>query len=171
MRAQKLLMDIRFERSLPDQNKEAVLNKIGQFVWEWHTTKDKNQVGNKYSVKKIKTTTKLAAVWKFKVSAGNRVLFMKGKDVEGLEEQDQDALVLLEFCTHDKQILTAREKAQVNLEGTLGEEEQDRQSTNEVLRHQLEELLEQSVEQVARRHAERLEYNLATSITRPFKYM
>ncbi|MEG2090431.1 UvrD-helicase domain-containing protein [Niameybacter sp.] len=171
MKAQKLLMDIRFERSLPDQNKEAVLNKIGQFVWEWHTTKDKNQVGNKYSVKKIKTTTKLAAVWKFKVSAGNRVLFMKGKDVEGLEEQDQDALVLLEFCTHDKQILTAREKAQVNLEGYLGESEQDRQSSNDVLRHQLEELLEQSVEQVARRHAERLEYNLATSITRPFKYM
>ncbi|MDA3734098.1 UvrD-helicase domain-containing protein [Niameybacter massiliensis] len=165
MDKQKLLMDVRFERSLPETNKAAILNKIGQFVWEWHTTKDKNLVGNKYSVKKVKAPTKLAEVWKFKVSAGNRVLFMKGKDVVGLPEDEQDALVLLEFCTHDKQILSARAKSTVTLD------EEEVMESEETLRSKLEAKLEENVEQVVKRQVKRLDYQLEKSITRPFKYM
>lgn len=143
-----VLEDIRFERSLPRENKEQILAKIGEFVSAWESNIDPTELNRRFSVKKVHGDTILPEVWKFKVSDGCRILFTKGKslniDIGGYE----DALILLMFCNHDAQIVKARQLSKV-----------------------MPKSAEELADQVADEKAAKLQYDPETSITRVFKHI
>ena len=69
-----VLEDIRFEKSLPRENREQILGKVGEFVRAWESHIDPTELNRKFSVKKVYGETILPEVWKFKVGDGCRIL-------------------------------------------------------------------------------------------------
>ena len=118
----KVLEDIRFEKSLPKENRIQILKKIEEFISAWYENIDPTELNRRFSVKKVYGTTKISTVWKFKVNDGDRVLYTKGEYI-GLKDTDyEDALILLMFCNHDEQINKARQLSKVLPKGMTEEE-------------------------------------------------
>ncbi|MGL4738429.1 MAG: UvrD-helicase domain-containing protein [Cellulosilyticaceae bacterium] len=140
-----VLLDSRFEKSLPKERQEELLEKVSNFAKDYFQYKNQKERLLKYGIDKVEGCAKLKEVWKFKVSKGERVLFIKGKDIEWDTYAYQDALVFLEFCDHDAQIRRARSM------GWTGE------ITD----------IEDYVDEVARE----LEYEPEKNITRVFKHI
>lgn len=140
-----VLLDSRFEKSLPKERQEEILEKVSAFAKDYVQYKNQKERLLKYGIDKVEGCSKLKEVWKFKVSKGERVLFVKGKDIEWDTYAYQNALVFLEFCDHDAQIRRAR-----NMEW-VGE-------TTDI---------EDFTDQVARE----LEYEPEKNITRVFKHI
>ncbi len=154
-----VLEDIRFERSLPRENKAQILSKVDEFIRAWESNVGANELNRRFSVKKVYGDTILKEVWKFKVSDGCRILFTKAKDLNIPLEGYEDALILLMYCNHDAQITKARALSKV-----IPKVEQV-EDGGEVSLEDLEADLE------ADRRAATLDYNPETSITRVFKHM
>lgn len=144
-----VLEDIRFEKSLPRENRGHILSKIALFLKEWRENPDLAAMRSSYSVRKVKAKTLLKEVWKFRVHEGSRVLFTKGESL-GLEEDE--AIVLLRYCNHDEQINKAKGLGLAPVK-------------------EVHEDIEALVEEVADGVAQHLDYDLETSITRVFKHI
>ncbi|WP_054741755.1 UvrD-helicase domain-containing protein [Cellulosilyticum ruminicola] len=152
-----ILEDIRFERSLPRENREQILAKVDQFIQAWESNASPNDLNTQFSMKKVRGDTILKEVWKFKVSDGCRILFTKAKDLNIAIEGYEDALILLRYCNHDEQITKARQISKV----------MPKVEDSEELAEQID--LEADLE--ADKVAEAIDYNPETSITRVFKHM
>lgn len=108
-----ILLDSRFEKSLPKERQEEILEKVSCFAKDYVQYKNQKDRLLKYGIDKVEGCSKLKEVWKFKVSKGERVLFVKGKDIEWDTYEYQNALIFLEFCDHDAQIRRARSMSMV----------------------------------------------------------
>ncbi|MGL4345055.1 MAG: AAA family ATPase [Cellulosilyticaceae bacterium] len=108
-----ILLDNRFEKSMPRDRQEEILDKISCFAKDYGQYKNQKDRLLKYGIDKVEGCTKLKEVWKFKVSKGERVLFVKGKDIEWDTYEYQNALIFLAFCDHDMQIRRARSMSMV----------------------------------------------------------
>lgn len=164
-----VLEDIRFERSLPRENRDQILSKIGEFVRAWESNIDPTELNRRFSVKKVYGETMLPEVWKFKVSDGCRILFTKGKSLDLEESGYEDALILLMFCKHDTQIVKARNLSKVmpKVEESFEASGNMAQMVGDISGGDTELL----ADQVADEKAMQLRYDPETSITRVFKHI
>lgn len=108
-----ILLDSRFEKSLPKERQQQILEQVSQFARDYVEYKNQKERLLKYGIDKVEGCTKLKEVWKFKVSKGERILFIKGKDVEWDTYEYENALIFLAFCDHDAQIRRARSMSTV----------------------------------------------------------
>lgn len=108
MNAFPILISSTFEKSLPRNEKEEILGQIAAFSKAWQESKSHPENLVKYGIDKVEGRTFLKEVWKFKISKGDRILFVKGRHIPWNTAGYEDALVFLAYCTHDEQIRRAR---------------------------------------------------------------
>ncbi|MBU3810489.1 MAG: AAA family ATPase [Candidatus Niameybacter stercoravium] len=107
-----ILITETFEKSLSRAEKEDILSQVATFSRDYEESKGHPERLAKYGLDKVEGRTYLKEVWKFKVSKGDRILFVKGKHIPWNSEGYDDALVFLAYCSHDEQIRKARNKTQ-----------------------------------------------------------
>lgn len=108
-----ILITETFEKSLPRAEKEAILSQVATFSRDFEESKQHPEKLMRYGIDKVEGRTYLKEVWKFKLSKGDRILFIKGKHIPWNSEGYENALVFLAYCTHDEQIRRARSQTQI----------------------------------------------------------
>ncbi|MGI1822051.1 UvrD-helicase domain-containing protein [Exiguobacterium sp. TRN 1102] len=106
----KLFIEERFYKTVPIEKREEVNRRIS-YLLESLYKKDFNfnKLPAGLDFKKIQALDKV--IYKFRVNSGDRILCARSEDLYSqFHEEDQNALVLLEYCTHDTQIRVAKAK-------------------------------------------------------------
>lgn len=107
-----ILITDTFEKSLPLAEKEEILGQVATFAKDWQESKAHPERLARYGIDKVEGRTYLKEVWKFKISKGDRILFVKGRHIPWHTTGYENALVFLAYCKHDEQIRLARSKQQ-----------------------------------------------------------
>ncbi|MHC1748196.1 MAG: UvrD-helicase domain-containing protein [Cellulosilyticaceae bacterium] len=155
MKKTPILLDERFEKSLPRAREKEILQKVADFARDYTQYQDEKERMLKYGVDKVSSGTKLKAVWKFRASKSERILFVKGKDIPWHNDAYQDALIFIAFCDHDTQIRKARSIGELKHLSLINNLIDDTETEN--------------IDEIADAIAKDIEYNPEESITRVFK--
>ena len=140
-----ILITDTFEKSLPRAEKEEILGQVAAFAKDYQESKQHPKRLVHYGIDKVEGHTPLKEVWKFKISKGDRVLFVKGKHIPWHTSGYEQALVFLAYCTHDEQIRRARSQ----------------NKTGEIL----------SIDDFSDQLAKKIDYDPEYSSTKVFKYL
>jgi len=105
-----LIRDQMMKKMKKEKNKKKIL-KILSFAKEIQQI-GKEELRNSLYIRKIKGCRE--PIFKFRLNTNERVLFMFGSDIEDLREEYKNAIVLIDYCNHDSQILKARRIESIN---------------------------------------------------------
>lgn len=117
----KVLVSDKFKNSVPNEKRELVMKKIYELSSELNRLDRENKsirnIKKGFSIWKIKNSKE--NIYKLRVDQSNRIIFTFTKYLKNWENdeyEDENNLHLLRYCTHDEQILKAKN---INLD-TLG---------------------------------------------------
>lgn len=131
----KVLISEKFKKSVPNEKKEVVKNKIKQLNDEIKKLENENKsirdISKGFSIWKIKNAKE--DIYKFRVDQSNRIIFTFTKCLSNWGEideyEDENNIHILQYCTHDEQILRAKN---INLDGLGYIDIEDMQFSEEI---------------------------------------
>ncbi|TCI51398.1 hypothetical protein EVJ30_11060 [Exiguobacterium sp. SH5S13] len=106
----KLFIEEKFYKTVPIEKREEVNKRISYLLESLHKEDfNFNKLPAGLDFKKVQALDKV--IYKFRVNSGDRILCARSEDLYSqFHEEDQNSLVLLEYCTHDTQIRVAKAK-------------------------------------------------------------
>lgn len=104
-----LVLD-KFYKSVPKDKEQKVTTKVQSLVKQLEDSKyDFERLPKGNSLRKLENVH--PHIYKFKFNEGDRILCtIAGKFYDDIRDEYKNSLVLLEYCTHDKQIITAKNR-------------------------------------------------------------
>ncbi len=116
-------------RKINDRNKEDIIKAIRNFSNHYKETGyDIGKCARGYSVRKFAGLQGNKSIFKFRLNKGDRILFTFGSDVEGIGDKFICSIIFLDYCSHDKQVLSAKNKefSNANILVLLEEKEEEK---------------------------------------------
>lgn len=99
----------KFYKTVPKDKKEQVNDRVKAFLKEIEDNKHNYlSVSKGYGSKKVESIEQV--IYKFTVGRSDRILYTYGSKLSFIDEKYRDSIVLLEYCDHDNQIRTARDR-------------------------------------------------------------
>lgn len=106
----KILVLDKFHKSVPKDKEERVKEKVKMLAneLEKHNCRFEN-VAKGFDLRRIEEVSQ--PIYKFRFNKGERILCARAKDLyPDIRRDYEKSLVLLEYCSHDKQIRTAKHR-------------------------------------------------------------
>ncbi|ADQ42010.1 hypothetical protein Calkr_2586 [Caldicellulosiruptor acetigenus I77R1B] len=116
-------------KELKKENNKEKIKKIFQFADEIEKS-ELETLRNSLYIRPIKSSRN--KIYKYRISSGERVLFMFTSDIEGIRPEYSNKIVLLAYCKHDNQIRDAKNMNSINIVPFEDEEEIDMKIEEEV---------------------------------------
>lgn len=99
-----LLLRDKMLKKIQNEDNRQKIKKVIQFAKEIAT--NRNGLRNSLYILKLKNCRQ--PIYKFRLNSGERVLFMYASDVKDIREEFKNAIILLDYCKHDKQELIGK---------------------------------------------------------------
>ena len=100
-----------FLESIPKDKKARVIKRIDYLISELKKSKyNFKDLPRSFSIRKVEGRKYPGDIFKFRVEQGNadRVIFTFNSEVKNVSEELGDAMVFIEYCSHDRQIVKGR---------------------------------------------------------------
>ena len=109
----KILISEKFKKSVPNEKKDFVIEKIRQLEEELKRLEEEKQsirnIKKGFSIWKLKPAKE--NIYKFRVDEANRIIFTYTKYLKNWDKdefEDDNNILILEYCVHDEQVRRGR---------------------------------------------------------------